>query len=279
MTPDEEQERFERETAAAEAERVRLAPIKTARAKRDLTYLIEQWPSIVELGIPGSRKRWVQSHPTGAISKGQLEDYGLDGVKGVARPAAADVHVLDLCTDYSDIARDLYWRTITIIGLQHNVFRPNNALAHPDHYFSVVSTFIWGAQFHDDSFGALVGHKIAKLVTEVARLLGDMRDGQVLQGICPWCHGRGADGIEGEATMRLHYPAELDNTAQPFDPDTRKRTADQKEPLIVCHGHNCTPPSNAYGQRWRDKPAWCEREWEWLAKQLNNRSSQTRRTA
>ena len=269
------------ETAYERVQRVRA---ETEQAHRDLEYLIEQWPRVVTLRVPGSRKRWVQTEHRSAVTHEQLEANGLDGVKGVPRAAAADVNVLTICADYADVARDLFWDVMAIRSLPRNVFAPKAPVTEdPSQYLDVVRTHLWDAQNTDSNFGPSVGRRITRLVRGVARMLGDIRDGQTLAGICPWCNGR-TDTSTGEPTIHLYYPPTLGdeepaplnpNPDAPTPPPTGKKPV--PEPLFVCHGLNCTPPLTAYGHTHDGKPAWPIREWEWLAKQLS--TAQARRTA
>lgn len=265
-------------------EREQLAREQTEQAYLDLGYLIEQWPRVVTLSVPGTRKRWVQSERRTAVIHEQLAAKALDGVKGVPRAAAADVNVLTICADYADIARDLFWDVMAVRSLPRQVFAPAVAVTvDPSEYLEVVRVHLWDTHDADPKFGPRVHRRIARLVPDVARMLGDIRDGQTLAGICPWCHGRTASGL-GEPTIHLYYPPQLgDEEDAPFDPNPDKPTpppADGKkdpDPLFVCHGLNCSPPSTAYGLTHEGKPAWPIREWDWLAKQLN--TPHQRRTA
>lgn len=271
-------------TGKSEHERERDAREAMEQAGRDLTYLIEQWPRIVTLRVPGTRKRWVQAEFRSAVTHEVLADKGLDGVKGVPRAAAADVNVLTICATYADTARDLFWDVMAIRSLPREVFAPAVAVtADPAAYLEVVHTHLQDTQGVEPTFAQQVNRRLAKLVPEVARMLGDIRDGQTLAGICPWCHGRTPTGLH-EPTIHLHYPPQLgDEEDTPLDPNPAAPTplpADKKpkpEPLFVCHGLNCAPPPTAYGHTHEGKPAWPIREWDWLAKQLNN--ANTRRTA
>lgn len=56
----------------------------------------------------------------------------------------------------------------------------------------------------------------------------------------------------------------------PYLPATVLYTPEEDEPLVVCRGLNCAPPSSACGFRHRGQPAWPIREWDWLSKMLRD---------
>lgn len=230
------------------------------RVIRDLDYLVEAWPALVVLKIPGSARSWVETpRRAGVLSEADAERLGK---KGVPRPAPADVGVLDLLARIAATADDLA-RTIVVTAELDNLeadppiyaeeFLPTTSVtADPRPWMRTTAT--WLAEAHDADARTLpwVEGQLAPLIAAAARLLGDVRDGQVMNGICPWCYGATSSGV-GERTMQIHYPVTEDD-----------------EPLVICRGVNCSPPSSACGSRFRGQPAWPIREWDWLSKMLRD---------
>lgn len=233
------------------------------QVRTDLQYLVEAWPSLVALKIPGTARAWAERPRTSrTLSPEDLERLG---PKGVPRPAPADIGVLDLiytlATKADDIARTLvdvaYSGDVYVVGdwPPQRILPDEEASKDPRPWLEAVSFCLEPAHRADDKTLPWVAYEIGPIVRQSARLLGDIRDGQVLNGICPWCNGRGLSDVHGERTMEIHYP----------DPDD-----ETDEPLIVCRGVNCSPPRTMCGMRWHDHPAWTRREWDWLAKMLRD---------
>ncbi|WLP91336.1 hypothetical protein [Gordonia sp. NB41Y] len=243
----------------------------------DILYLAEVWPWLVNLRVPGTRKRWAQHDMRRRTA--QLTASALDamGWQGVPRPAAADVAVLDVLAGIADVAHRIADETLQLLPQYRlEVWRPDRPASHdPRPWLHVAARLL--PQAHEvtvddlDPLAEWIEKRLGSLPDEAARLMGDVRDGQDLAGICPWCHGLTARGV-GEPTLRVHFPRDLDVSPQPFDPDAPGRRADGDGPgaVIVCHGINCSPPPDACGQWWHDRPAWNPREWEWLAKRLGS---------
>ncbi|MFT3661976.1 MAG: hypothetical protein QM809_11400 [Gordonia sp. (in: high G+C Gram-positive bacteria)] len=245
---------------------------------RDLEYLTGAWPFLVTLRERGTRKRWVQSQTRqqSMLITERLEHHGL---RGTPRPTPTDVDVLDLL---SDIASKATWivREIQAAMPQYRpeIWNPPHSAARdPRPWLALAARLL--PQAHtataadDDPIVEWIERILAPALDKTARSLHDVRDGQELDAICPWCLGRIRTATTGRPTLRVHYPSDqdldhgrtLDDLGRTADQAARRPAA---EALIVCHGLDCTPPSNACGSRWRDKPAWPIREWDWLARQL-----------
>ncbi|WP_336791796.1 hypothetical protein [Gordonia malaquae] len=241
---------------------------------RDLNYLYGAWPYVCGIRERGTPRHWVQHDQRRAAGMLRMSELERIGVRGTAISSPADVSALDAL---SQIASTVTWIhneiTRTLPQYRAEVWQPpRRASLDPRSWILIVLRLL--PQAHaatiddDEPIAHWVEHRLAPVVSVVARLLGDARDGQELAGICPWCTGRTPKGTHFP-TMRIHYPAEMD-LGQPLDPDTAHAEMAGRgvEPLIVCHGLSCTPPSTAYGQQWKGMPAWAAREWDWLAKQL-----------
>lgn len=232
---------------------------RTGEIARDLWYLADRWRLVLECRIPGTAKAWTQTASGRRVSTAQLPALDAGG-HGAPTPAPVSVSVLDVLADYHGVATVVYPRVMRAAGLSTRPVRSRD----PRPYLVEAATHLTVAADRDDSVPIAVASAIRPLTMDVARLMGDVRDGQLLAGICPWCRGRTAAGT-GVPTMRLHYPPA--DAAGPIDPDGMLgRGGDQ--PLIVCHGLNCAPPSAACGESSRGRPAWTPREWDWLAKML-----------
>ncbi|WP_454175008.1 hypothetical protein [Gordonia sputi] len=257
----------------ADEQRARRLTAKLRDDVRDLEYLAEVWPWLISLRVPGTRKRWAQhSQQRRHLSVDALDAMGW---KGVPRPAAADVSVLDVIGGIDAVARRVADEALYVLPQYRiEVWRPSRAPSHDARPWLRLAARLL-PQAHDvtvDDLDPIVEWTEARLgvlPADAARLMGDVRDGQDLAGICPWCNGL-TDRGTGEPTLRIHYPRDVD-LAKPFDPDaglTRTNEPRDAGPVIVCHGVNCTPPSRDCGHHWHGHPAWNMREWEWLAKQL-----------
>lgn len=223
-------------------------PFDVAAAGTDLAYLAESWPMLVTLKVPGTARSWVERPRRPGVLT--AEDVERMGPQGVPRPAPADVAVLDLLWQIQHAADEIVRLLAEVTGTGGTPHRP--ASVDPRPWLVVAGDLLPAAHAVDDRSAPWVSARLRPMVSTTARLLGDVRDGQALDGVCPWCGGLTERG-RGERTMVVRYP------------DAR---LGEDEPLIVCRGLGCEPPSSACGQRHSGHPAWPRREWDWLAQQL-----------
>ncbi|MGW0043459.1 hypothetical protein [Rhodococcus sp. NPDC003348] len=225
--------------------------LQLSRIRDDLTYLTEAWPHLIELRIPGPPRPWAETpRRTGVLTEQDLERMG---PKGIPRPAPADVSVLDLLASIATSADDMARTVITVVAAPPDQALPPNPASHdPRPWLDLIPGWLRYAHELDDRTVPWITGQLQPLVHRTARLLGDVRDGQALNGICPWCNGFTASG-PGIRTLQIHYPVTDD---------------EDDEPLIVCLGVDCNPPRSACGMRHDGHPAWARREWDWLATQL-----------
>lgn len=174
------------------------------------------------------------------------------GKKGIPRQAPADAEVLDLIAPLAHAADDMARTGIAVCSLPDTVLPANAASKDPRPWLVAVRERLRYAHELDECTGPWIERQLQPLVARTARLLGHVRDGQVLNGICPWCNGFTDSGL-GVRTLQVHYPATDD---------------EDDEPLIVCRSSGCNPPRSACGMRHDEHPAWARREWDWLATQL-----------
>lgn len=259
----------------------------------DIAYVDEAWPSIVEMAIPGSAKRWSQRPARTAAAKwARTHPELVPEQSGVPRAAPADVAVLDILHGYADVAACIARDVIISRGLAktpHGTAKAPRRVWFPDHspsrdprpWLHAIEFLLPHAHTMtvetDRPIVDRVSRNLHRLVPAVEHAMGDVRDGQVLAGICPWCDGRTAEG-RGALTMKVHFdePRDLDEPLSVEDDDE-----EAPAPVIVCHGLNCVPPVTAFRDLWPGTPcpAWPIREWDWLAKQLKPIEPNNRRTA
>lgn len=228
------------------------SPPTCESVRADIEYLSDAWPYIVTLRIPGTARSWAETPRRGALTESDLERMGK---KGVPRQAPADVGVLDLLQRIATIVDDVAHTVFDVADLGEDFYPIDTVTKDPRPWLSSMKTWLAQAQERDSKTVSWVHQELAPLCTAAAHLLGDIRAGQVMNGICPWCQGRESDGSTGGRTLQIHYP------------HLEKRG---EEPLIICMGVGCSPPSTACGERWRGHPAWPQREWDWLARQLSS---------
>lgn len=226
----------------------------TEQAELALAYLAQSWPTLLELKHPGTPRRWTE---TVRWSEMPAEL----GAPAPATPSPAVLSVLDLTARVVDVVGDVA-RTVQDVLEQHDPQhntppgRPaESVMLDPLPWIRFVARHLRSADFADARTGPWALDRLERVQREVARLLGDSQQvGQTLNAVCPWCRGRSERRPTGGArTLMVVVP----------EPE------DDEEPLIVCVGVNCDPPPSACSRRDRyGQPAWGEREWDWLARQV-----------
>ena len=241
-----------------------------------LDYLVEAWPDLVTMGVAaGGRRRLPSSrrHRPDAVVLAQaaearaelLERRQIGWVPGTGKhPAPVDVDMLDLIRDVVAAAEDLALTITQTAGVD----RPSHVTSvweDPRPWLLSARAWLTAADEVDDLTVPWARSVLAPVVRRVASTVGEILDGQVIDALCPWCRGRSEKRPNGgERTLMVAAPGQASTGARP------EATAPGQGdgPLVVCHGTNCAPPDSACGRRLRGMPAWPEREWDWLAKQL-----------
>ncbi|OZC62131.1 hypothetical protein CH267_00895 [Rhodococcus sp. 06-621-2] len=220
--------------------------------RSDITYLADSWPLLVTFKIQGTARSWVETPRRAVMSETDLERMGK---KGVPRQAPGDIQVLSLLQSIVSAAEDVARTVITVAGLKKVDHLPMySAAKDPIPWLTTCNAWLDAAHGNDDLTLPWVSGRFKPLATATAHLLGDVRAGQVMNGICPFCYGRTKGVTAGERTLQIHYP-------DPDDPTD--------EPVIACRGLNCRPPSNVCGYKTdAGHPCWPRREWDWLASML-----------
>lgn len=243
------------------------------RIRKDLDYLIDVWPDLVLMLEPGTRRRWSQRRVDPETAARRAEEtrqefeerrklppaLRLVGAPPGVHPAPIDVSVLDTLQRVArladELARDVGEWAAQPMG------RTFSAHLDPRPYLLHVRAHLSAAQEWDSRVAPWISDKVRQVVADVASHRGELREGQMLDAICPWCGGRTESApAGGERTISLRHPSVDD---------------EDDEPLIVCHGLNCTPPVTACSRQVGGQPAWPRREWDWLAAQLRRPEKQT----
>lgn len=228
-----------------------------------LDYLAEAWPMLIELKTPGTRRRWQDQRRAVAAAAPELIPSPVPGT--APAPAPVVVSMLDLTHRVAAAAAELEATLVELLDPDPvppfaPVYWPrlgvrSSAYADPRPHLAFVARYLTTAQVADARTVPWVLGVVRPIRDAVEQALGEQRAGQELAAICPWCLGRTpAHPTGGARTVQVLVPTDDD---------------DDREPLIVCTGLNCTPPESACGSRdERGRPAWREREWDWLARQL-----------
>lgn len=238
----------------------------------DMDYLDGAWPALVELGVPGTRRRIVWRAPSQASREAEALEASEDldarrepgWVPPLGRSAApADVSLLDLLARFVSTASDVSETVTQCVGVVRPP-APASCWADPRPYLRTARAWLSVADDADGKVGPWVGEQLHGLADQVAARLGEVHDGQVLDAMCPWCRGRtAASPMGGEQTLVVY--------ARQSRSDQAAGKPSETDPMIVCRGVNCTPPESAVGHwlgKEKSRPAWPLREWDWLAKQL-----------
>ncbi|MEN1976888.1 hypothetical protein [Cellulomonas olei] len=198
----------------------------------DTRYLIDAWRPLVELGVPGTSPR------------------------RLAAPAPLDL--LDLLARFVSVCAEVAETVAQIAGVER---LDASASLHvdPRPYLSHARTWLKVAQDANDTTEAWVAEQLHRLADAVAAHLGELADGQVLEALCPWCHGR---------SERRPTGGDLTLTVYARGPRPGSGGEALRDPMVVCRGTNCEPPPNECGHTVGGHPAWPDREWDWLAARL-----------
>lgn len=248
------------------------------RVLEQIDYLEEAWPQLVTLGIGASTTR--RRLPAGRRrsdaalervdreARIEAEERSQPGwVPAISHPSVpVDVTMLDLLAMLVSVAEDLAATVTQTAGVE----RPSHATSaveDPRPYLRTARAWLTAAQEADDRTVPWATGELTPVVRAAATALGEIVDGQVLDALCPWCGGRTErHPMGGQRTLVVDAGPTAVTTQQPAP---EPRPGDVGWPRIVCHGLNCTPPASACGAQVHGQPAWPEREWDWLAKQLD----------
>lgn len=237
-------------TATAE-QTARLTALTT-----DLTWISESWPDLYQMRLPGSRRR-TPRRPLSRAARERADEQarvekaeqGLS-VLGASR-APMDVGVLDILAGLLGQACELDERITMTAGVQdceppstgYDFEALPRVLAHLAAHLPVAVDVDPGVLDEAERV-------VKRMRSKLAYSLNELTDGQVLPGLCAWCHGATTTApAGGERTLTVKVIAE--------------------QPLIVCMSDLCDPPAEDCGTYLFGFPAWHQSEWEWLASRLD----------
>lgn len=256
------------------------APRATSRRLRaqvdeDVAYLVDSWPALVTLRTPGSgRRRPPSRHEVTEAQRLRSELLAIQervelrrarelGVQPVPPtgpiPAPAALEVLDLLAEFVAVSADVADAVTQTAGVERPPSSPSSSWTDPRPYLRLAAAWLEQADEVDERTVPWVAAQLRPLAGKVAHQLGEVHDGQLLDALCPWCGGRTERRLTGgERTLVVYVRG------------TRRAKAEGQGdgPVIVCRGLNCEPPEASCGTRVGGRPAWPEREWDWLARQL-----------
>ena len=235
---------------------------------RDLTWLEELWPDLLESRIPGTARPWREPGMTperaaelaAERAEEEMEVHTDLPMHLRARapevlgesPAPAHIDILDALSDLLMTMDLLAEHLATTLGMD----RPphaSSAFADPTPYLRFIRENLAAAAEEDPEILDAASDKCRDQVASVSQSLALLRDGQTLKAPCPWCRGVTPHSPAGGAhTLRVRVIPWLDD----------------ETPAVVCHNDTCDPPEADCGTRHRGRPAWPSWEWDWLAKRL-----------
>lgn len=234
--------------------------------RRDLLWVCDRWTDVHEARMKGTARPWREPTITTEAREqldhqAKLEKADRDSLGELRAPGetAAPVHV-----DVLDVLSDVLMRSDMLaehVAQTLGVERPDHAAS----AFDDAAPFMRFVNLHltafieDDPEGMdAVSDVVRELKSEMARVLGEIYDGQVLAGLCPFCGGKDErHPVGGGKTLKVH----LVWMPRPDDKD-------HHEPTIVCGGGSCEPTEQECGLWIRGNPAWPFAEWEWLSKKF-----------
>jgi hypothetical protein len=230
---------------------------------RDLAWLEEMWPDLLESRIPGTDRPWRE--PTlSPEMRAELEER--DRHEREARgpeclgesPAPVHVDVLDTLSDLL-MAMDLLHEHVAQTAGLDRLPSASSAFGDPAPYLAFVRVNLAAAIEADDEILDAAADKCAEQVRAISRSLSLLTDGQTLKAVCPWCRGVTPHTPAGGAfTLRVRMIRDPRADAGP----------DDQVAAVVCGNDLCDPPDADCGHRDRGRPAWLATDWDWLARRL-----------
>lgn len=234
-----------------------------------LDEVIKRWPDLVESRLKGTPR----PKTPGAIlsdsgrermNQQRREDvaYADDRAPG-ASVAPLHIDVLDLMATIlmqADLLHEHVAQTVGHPRLAH----PSSAYADARPYLRYIRELLPEACETDEEMLEAATEKIELIHDEVLMALGEIRDGQRLNAVCPFCVGRTSKRLAGELTMRVRI-RDISTAEHPG----------LAEFLVVCENPDgmCQPFAREVDTWVGSNPAWRYPRWAWLAKQLHSARS------
>lgn len=223
--------------------------IRIGHVQRHLLFVRDHWADLHEARMPGTPRPWSQTK-TRAESRQRAMDEHEHYAKNVlglgATPAPAHVDILDTLVDVLAVSHALSDAVSQAAGIDR-LASPSSSFADPTPYLDQVRKHLPAAdETHswivDSALETKSDLSIVRARNRTAAALRLILGGQVLDADCPWCDAR---------------PLKIEMHAD--------------EPLVVCRSRRACEPAEADCGTWvRDRPAWIQPEWEWLAKRIRH---------
>jgi hypothetical protein len=235
--------------------------------RRDLLWIADRWADVHESRIKGTKRPWREPTLTPDAReeldrRARAEKAEADDRMPGESIAPVHIDVLDTLADILMRADMLHDHVANTLGVER-LDSASSAFADPSPYLMFVSDHL--LEFvEDDPDGMDAASDLAReLRSEMARVLGEVFDGQTLAAMCPFCGGKDDHHpVGGARTLRVKLiwmPTATDREAT--------------EPAIICAGGRCDPPESDCGRRLKGMPVWPLAEWEWFAARLQQRDA------
>lgn len=239
------------------------------RAIADLRWVIAYWPDLHDSRLFGTPTPWrrPQLTPEQVAERDHAAWLERTGDALGASPAPLRVPVLDVLTDLLTDAADLADELAAALTCP-SMEPPSTGLADPRPYLEFAARRL--AEVDDADLGAWAYERSRVMVATVARALGLVYDGQVLDVECPWCRGVTPETPGGGArTWRVRdlFGGRSCERGQPY---RRFCTECEQQIVITCENAGCEPLSRCVGTWWRGQPCWPLHDWDWLSEQVRH---------
>jgi hypothetical protein len=253
---------------------------RIAVVRRDLAWLLRYAPDLGGARVPGTRRHWTQPGRGDPEQRRRREleaaaDLAARRAHGMAAigasPAPLRLDASEALVDVLATVEQLTDRAAQSLGRD----RPppaQSAFADPAPYLQLLHDLAGllatdpqpeaRALFHD-----LAGDA-ARLCRTVARVLGMVEDGLVLDADCPWCR----QSRVLRYTVDEHHAERCDRTCQaPWWSGDVPLASCWRDALIVCTSGVCEPRDADREALWRGLPAWSvARSGEWLMARIRH---------
>jgi hypothetical protein len=231
--------------------------------RRDLQWICDRWEDVHELRLKGTPRPWrepsISPEARAELDRlARIEKIDREGLTMGESPAPVHIDVLDTLAEIlmrSDMLAEHVAGSLGVERLDHAA----SAFDDAEPFLRFVDLHL--AEFAEDDPDGMdaVSDVARELKAEMGRVLGEVYDGQLLTGLCPFCDGRDDRHPSGGArTMRVRL------VWMPR-PDDR----DHHEACIVCVGGMCEPSEQQCGLWLKGLPAWPFAEWDWLAGKID----------
>lgn len=237
-----------------------------AKVLEDIQYLTNHWPDLKALLVHGTVRDWRHGYAelTDAArierdKQAWLDRHDTEGQTHGEAPAPLNLGILDLLTETLMTCDLLHERVAQTVGhprLDHAASIGDD----PRRFLAYIEVLLPEACETDPDVLDAAAEKVSRLRSRMMVETGEIRDGQALEAICPFCVGRTTKTPTGGAkTLRIRLvPARA----------AVSTTADETEPVIVCESGTCQPFDAEVSHWVKGAPAWPMPDWSWLSQRL-----------